>query len=42
MANKIEYGSLEYFELDGKSFWGNAWGTKWKAWTKLRYKKYIN
>ena len=25
MANKIEYGSLEYFELAGKTFWGNAW-----------------
>lgn len=41
MANKIEYGSLEYFELAGKTIWGNAWGTKWKAWTKLRYKKYM-
>ena len=32
----------EYFELAGiNGFFGNAWGTKWKAYTKLRYKRYI-
>ena len=38
----IEYASKEYWERTcvPRRWLGNTWGTRWKAWTKIRYKKY--
>ncbi len=41
-TDDIKYATKEYWEKtcgNGKIL-GNTWGTRWKAWTKLRYQKY--
>ncbi len=38
----VKYASKDYWEktCSDETIFGNTWGTRWKAYTKIRYKKY--